>query len=252
MPVNYQDTKIYKLVLDNELDHPIYIGHSAQKYLSDRMKGHKTSFKRWKKGKYSKLSYFTEDLDMTKIKIVLIEQYPCNNVAEARGRELYWINEYKTKQNKPQPILVTGGMKEWTKEYKKKYAIENKDIIAEKHKQYHLEHAEHIKQKTRKYYNDNKEHVKEREKQYALSNKEKIKERNKQYRAEHTEEIKTKKSAKKPCELCGKEISSCHLARHKRENCPNRNKTDSISIDDSISLIPQENLYQTESDFVVD
>lgn len=216
MPVNYQDTKIYKLIYDGDLDQVLSVGHTAEKYLSNRMSGHRCAFRSWKKGKHNKLSYFTEDLDITKVDIVLIELYPCNNVAEARGRELFWINEYKTKQTKPQPITVKGcstNAKEWFKEYKQL----NKEELKERDKQYRIEHKEELKEKA---------------KQYRAEHIEELKERSKQYRVEHTEEIKAKKSAKKPCELCGKEITSNHLARHKRENCPNRNKTDSISIDD--------------------
>lgn len=187
MVVDYQNTKIYKLVLD-DLDKPIYVGHTAQKYLSDRMKSHRNNFKQWKNGKKNKLAYFTDDLDIDNVQIVLIENYPCNDVSEARGRELYWKQFYNTRQRNPQPIKVIGGAVEWQKEY----------------------------------YKLNKDEICNRVKQYSLGHKEQIQELSKKYRKSHKEEIKAKKSALKECNLCGKFITSCHLARHKRENCPKR------------------------------
>lgn len=252
MPVNYQDTKIYKLVLDDDLDNPIYVGHTTEKYLSNRMKGHKKTFNQWKKGKKCKYSFFTNDLDLNKVQIVLVENYPCNNVAEARGKELEWIHHYKTKQTKPQPINIKGGTKEWNKEYEKL----NKEEIKIKRKQKKpcefcgtiingRQMVRHQKLNCPKF------KVKVEPKQ--LSERQlKKQEKDKKYRSEHPEEIKIKKATKKPCDLCGKLITAPHLPRHKRENCPKRNKTDSISIDDCISSISQENIYQEESNYVVD
>ena len=43
---------------------------------------------------------------MDKIEIVLIEDYPCEHIGQARGRECYWKHHYKTKQQNPQPIKL--------------------------------------------------------------------------------------------------------------------------------------------------
>lgn len=121
---NYELTKIYKLIENNDLEHPIYIGHTTEKYLSRRMTFHRSRFNRWKKGLkvYGKFSYFRDDLNINSINIVLIEEYPCKNIDEARAREVYYIELYQTQQAHPQilGIKFTEDRIGWKREYDKK------------------------------------------------------------------------------------------------------------------------------------
>ena len=68
----------------------IYIG-STCKELGERFKGHKQSFKQYKKGVGKFITSFPllEDIDA---KIELIENYPCNTKYELWNREKEYIN----------------------------------------------------------------------------------------------------------------------------------------------------------------
>jgi len=170
---DYSQTKIYKLVENNDLDHPIYIGHTTEKYLSTRMGKHRFDFNAWYVGSGQKYAWFREDITLKNISIVLIEDYPCENVGQARGRESYWKQYYKTKQNNPQPIFIGEGgfaenKDEWHKiyrelnkekkqEYNKQYAEQNREKVHEHNKEYYELHKELIKKKQKENYSKKKQ-----------------------------------------------------------------------------------------------
>ena len=91
---DYQHTKIY-VIVNNKTGNQ-YIGHTTYMYLSQRMRGHRQKYTNWKLGKevwqssFDVLSDDTDDYD-----IFLIENYPCNDVDEARAREAWWIKLLK-------------------------------------------------------------------------------------------------------------------------------------------------------------
>jgi hypothetical protein len=62
-------------------------------YLSQRLRGHVNKYRSWKKGGLggwvSSFDVLSDDSD--EYEIVLIENYPCNTVDEAKAREKYWI-----------------------------------------------------------------------------------------------------------------------------------------------------------------
>ena len=90
--VNYKDGKIYKII-SNQTD-KIYIGGSAEKYLSNRLASHRGGCNLWKKGKTRYISSF-EIVQYPDHKIILIEKYPCDDKDQLRAREQYWIDQFK-------------------------------------------------------------------------------------------------------------------------------------------------------------
>jgi hypothetical protein len=80
--VNYQDAKIYKLASYQTDD--IYIGSTCGR-LSKRFNAHKTNFK--KNGHISS----KELMKYSDCKIILIENWPCNDINELKKRERYHI-----------------------------------------------------------------------------------------------------------------------------------------------------------------
>lgn len=79
---SYQTGKIY--MLTNEAGDK-YIG-STIKTLTERLSGHKYDFKRYKSNKFHYLSSFKVMEDIT-YRMVLLEEYPCNNRMELEMRE---------------------------------------------------------------------------------------------------------------------------------------------------------------------
>lgn len=85
MPVNYSDGKIYCLKNGGFY----YVGSTCQP-LERRLAEHKRCTKR--SGSCSSKHLF--DLK-TKVKIVLLEEYPCESRAELHHREAYWIRQLR-------------------------------------------------------------------------------------------------------------------------------------------------------------
>ena len=87
--------KIYKIISSQTED--IYIGSTNQHYLSSRLAKHRYD------GQKCSSYLITKYKDC---KIILIENYPCNDINELRAREQYWIdklnpiNKRKAKGNK--------------------------------------------------------------------------------------------------------------------------------------------------------
>jgi hypothetical protein len=116
----YKDGKIYKLTSEHTI--LIYIG-STINLLSDRKSGHIGSYNLNRSCMSKKL------IELGKIKIELIENYPCNNKDELVKRELFYIDMYKDICiNK---VRKLGMNKEERIEYNKNYFINNKEKIKE-------------------------------------------------------------------------------------------------------------------------
>ncbi len=140
---DYSQTKIYKLM---EKDKIIYVGHTTEKYLSERLFNHRSDYARWKKGLDGKnLSWFRNDIDPYLINIVLLEDYPCENVGQARAREFYWKNELNmTDGNIPTPFFVDGNNIKNYKEWKNEWTKLNKEKISIQQKEFYLKNKERI------------------------------------------------------------------------------------------------------------
>lgn len=160
MVINYQLGKVYKIV-GNGL---IYVGSTCEKYLSNRLAGHNSKFKRFQKGAEN---YFTsfKCLSDENHYIELLELCPCNSKDELHKSERKWIEQLDC-VNKKIPTRTD-----------KEYYEDNKDKLLEDRRKYYQLNKEQKKQ----YYQANKDKINEKDKQYYQANKDKIKEHKKQY-----------------------------------------------------------------------
>jgi hypothetical protein len=84
--VDYSKGKIYKIVCNvTEL---IYVGSTCEKYLSNRLAGHLTAFKRYQQGKCRHITSF-KIIENHDYYIELIENYPCKDKYELLKRERF-------------------------------------------------------------------------------------------------------------------------------------------------------------------
>jgi len=184
MESKYQKSKIYKLVSNSsEL---VYYGSTYTK-LSKRLSGHKTAYKRYLNGKKNYITSY-KLMELGDAQIILVENFPCNNIEELIARERYYI------ESNPCVNKVIPGRT------KKEYHEVNKEKISEQHK---------VK------YQENREERIKQVKEYSEANKDKIKEYRAEYKIKNKEEISKKRKEIITCE-CGSETSRNHLARHKR------------------------------------
>ena len=87
--VNYQNGKIYKIMSD-ETD-LVYVGSTTQD-LCVRMASHRRDYKAWLNNDKKYVSSF-EILKFDNYRIVLIENYPCNDRTELNKKEQEYIEK---------------------------------------------------------------------------------------------------------------------------------------------------------------
>lgn len=169
---DYQKSKIYKLVCNDP--EKIYIGSTTQKYLCNRFQGHKQDFKKKIKNTTSR-----ELFEIGGVKIVLIENFPCNTKDELLSRERYYIENFKC-VNKLLPIHSKEELREHQREFqrtpiqkqkRKEYQLKNKESKKEYDRKRYLEKREETIKRVQSYYMENCEKIKEYAKSYYFKNK---------------------------------------------------------------------------------
>ena len=171
----YNNSKIYKIIDDS--NNNVYYGSTIEKYISNRLGGHKTSYKRYlnNKIKYKPTSF--EIIKNNNYHIELVEKVNCNNKYQLQQRERFYIENFDC-INKNIP---SRGKKEYNKYYRdnnKDYYFNNKKKIKETSKNYYINNKEKIKEIKKNYRDNNKERIKESKKNYYINNKERVKENN--------------------------------------------------------------------------
>ena len=143
--VNYENGKIYKII-DNTNGN-IYIGSTAEKYLSTRLAKHKNHYKRYL-NKIDKTYYTSyEILKNNNFNIELIENYKCNDIYELKKKEAEYIKNIPCVNSQ----IPCRTKKEWNKNNEKK--------IKEWNKNYRETNNEYFKDYKKIYYNDNKTEI---------------------------------------------------------------------------------------------
>ena len=157
----YSKGKIYKLI--NDVDDKEYVGSTIQT-LAQRKGSHK---KDAVKKPHTRAYQHLNKIGWDNVKIILVENYPCDNKEELTAREAYWIRELKAELNKVIPSRTK--------------------------KEYYQEHKEDILAKEKAKYQENKETILEKSKVYRENNKEKVAESNKKWRENNKEALKISK-----------------------------------------------------------
>ena len=210
----YKNSRIYEIRCN--MTNKIYYGSTIQYYLCDRLKQHKSNFKRWLKDNNSGYCSSFEIIKNGDYKIILVENFECKSKDELRQREQHYIDNNEC-INKISSYLTEERKKEKHRERNKKRYYENKDKIKKYYKQYREDNKDKIKEYRKQFREDNKEIVKEKrrkcyiknkdkERQYYYKNKDVIskknkirndteeqKEKMKKYREEHKERLKKKR-----------------------------------------------------------
>jgi len=120
--------KIYK-ICDFE-DTKRYIGSTCEKYLSNRLAGHRKGYKRWKSGKAPNVRSYTlmEEFGVENCKIVLLEEFEFVTREELKIKEEQYISSLEcVNKNRPNKTLA-----DWRLEhpdYNKNYYTDNKDRL---------------------------------------------------------------------------------------------------------------------------
>ena len=234
IPMNYQNSVIYKIVSNNLDVKDCYVGSTTN--LDKRRADHKSNHKNPNSKQYNipLYQFIRENGGWYDFSMVLVENYPCNNKNELHARERYFIENLKAKLNRNIP---TRTIKEWREENKdeigikqKEYQEDNKDKIKVYKKEYQEDNKDKIKVYRKEYLKDNKDKNKEKQKEYQENNKEIlvdqakiyreknkdiIKIRKKSYSVRAKDKIKEHRSKKVLCE-CNIIHTYGHISRHRR------------------------------------
>jgi len=123
---NYHNSKIYRII--NDVDDKIYIGSTVSE-LRKRFDDHKRMSINTAGSTKSKLYNIMYEIGIDHFKIVLVEDYKCENKDQLNAREQYWIEFYNTIKNGYNQISAkTDKAKSIVYDYKngKIYKITNK------------------------------------------------------------------------------------------------------------------------------
>jgi hypothetical protein len=194
VPINYNNTIIYKIVCNDLSISNNYVGHTTN--FVERKRAHKNSCINERNQSYNYKIYKTirENMGWENWSMIEIEKYPCKDVFEACARERYYYEQLNSTLNMNFPQRNVKEYREIHKEkaseYGKEYYIANKGIII------------------------SKAHI------YANSHKDEISQQGKLYRVSNKEEIKGRRSKRILCD-CGKEINYAHKSRHLKSKVHN-------------------------------
>ena len=131
----YKNGKIYQII-DNTNDN-IYV-ESICKKLCQRLAQHRKNYNYYVNNKYHYFSSY-EILKNSDYKILLLEEFPCENIEQLRKKEGYYIQtlECVNKQIAGRTKReYKEANKEQIQEYIKEYRVANKEAIFQKVKQY--------------------------------------------------------------------------------------------------------------------
>ena len=231
--MDYSKCIIYKIQHINN-DELLYVGHTTN--FNKRKYNHKSSVNNEKGNLYNLKLYqmIRENGGWDNFNMIVIKEFPCQNLREAEAEEDKVMREMKATMNM---IRAFHPKEEWcednkeklqeyrhqyyqdNKEYKIEYQhqfyVENKERILEQNRGYREKNKEQIKERHRQWYEKNKEKIQEYKHQYGIKNKEQIKERSHQWREKNKEKIHKRINKVCLCE-CGKEYTLTNKLRHEK------------------------------------
>ena len=175
LPINNNNTVIYKLCcLDPDVKE-IYIGHSTE--FTVRKGSHKSHCNN-EKDKLHNLKvyqYIRANGGWNNWDMVLVEKYPCNDVLEAKQREQFHISDLHSTLNSFNSIK--------SETYHQEYRDNHKDETKLYSKEYYAQNIESIKEYKKVYTENNAQQIqnyrdshKQQQKEYRDTHKERAKE----------------------------------------------------------------------------
>jgi len=171
--MNYQHSKIYKL----ECDDGCYYYGATTGSLDTRLRGHKKASTTQPYRVYTHIN----EIGWNKVKITLVEEFPCNLRSELNKRESEFIYEAR-KDEKCLNTILSFATEEQRQETRDKYFETYKRPLTEQRieynhtysKKYREQKGNELKQKKSEYYYTNKEDRDKKTKENYYKNKEEI------------------------------------------------------------------------------
>jgi hypothetical protein len=176
--IDYSNCLIYKLCCNDPSIRDIYVGNTTNK--TKRKQLHKSSCNNSNNKIYNSYVYqfIRENGGWDNWRMIILEEYQCENKNQAELRERYYIELLQSTLNTIlRPAMSRQEKLEYQKEYKEEYYEAHKDQIKEKSREYYEANIENLKE----YYEKNKEKILTKQKQYQEEHRESISERKREY-----------------------------------------------------------------------
>jgi predicted HicB family RNase H-like nuclease len=204
LPMNYQNTIIYKIVCKDINITDTYVGHTTN--FDKRKNNHKTACNNENLRYYNinVYQFIRENGGWNNWEMIEIELYSCENKRQAETRERYWLEQLGATLNSYVPTRT-----------REEYRQENREQLNEYQKEYYEANREIIIEKQKKYQKENKEIISEKNKEYRETNREQLNEYQKEYRKTNKDRISEKLKEKITCE-CGSIVRKNDLSRHRK------------------------------------
>ena len=202
VPINYDETCIYKLISKDPDITETYIGHTTN--MIKRKQGHKYSCNDINGDRYhlNVYEYIRANGGWDNFNMILLERFSCKDQYEASAKE----QEYITKLHS---TLNSRSASRTDKEYRE----QNRDTIREKANLFYEKNKEILNKQKRNNRQQNKVLVNEKDKQYYELNKVVITKNQKIYYEQNKDEISEKRKETIVCE-CGSVCRKDSISRH--------------------------------------
>ena len=182
LPINYDNTMIYKLsCLDPDVTDE-YVGHTTN--FVNRKSCHKSSCNNINSKSYNLNVYqfIRANGGWSNWSMILVETFSCKNEYEACAKEQYYIKFLHSKLNSNMPNQT-----------KKEYRELNRDTISDKKKEYYELNKDTICDKIKEYKELNKDTICDKRKEYRELNKDILCDKSKEYRELNKDTISDKR-----------------------------------------------------------
>lgn len=166
-PIDYSKTIIYRIVCNDINIIDCYVGHTTN--FINRRREHKSCCNINNRNCYV-YEFIRNNGGFDNWSMIEIEKYSCNDINDAKKRERYWIEYYKSSLNKSIPLRT-----------KKEYNIDNQEELSAKKKEYKIANKEEISKKNKEYKIANKDKISQKNKEYYIKNREEISQKHKEY-----------------------------------------------------------------------
>ena len=130
-----------------------YIG-STTTTLKKRKQNHKKDYQKWKRGTGRKVTSY-DIIENNDYAIILLEDFPCNNLKDLFDREQYWIDYHTGCINTNKASITI----EEKKEYHQKYYQDDKEKFDKQSMDRYYANIDENRAKLRDYYYTNKNNV---------------------------------------------------------------------------------------------
>lgn len=198
--VNYANAKIYRIVSD-QTDR-VYIGATTCS-LSKRMVEHRCAARSYLAGAKGGISS-SEIVQFDDAIIVLVEDWPCDNIEQLGMRERHWIENTPNCVNRNIPGRTDA---EWR--------LDNRDVILEKHRAYYVAHKDIMNAQSKAYVAANKDATREYKAAHYETNKAAIREQQRAYYRANADAMKARQARAVVCE-CGLNTTYGSQSNHRK------------------------------------